>query len=159
MKEYTEKELKNKAEVYCLAAERCPLEVLTKLLRWGATEEQAQALVEGLEKDRFIDVRRFCRAFVRDKYRFSGWGKIKIMQALKLKRLPPDAISEGLAEIDGEEYDEVLYELLRRKYRTISARNEYERTGKLIRFAMGRGYTMDEVMKCVRMIASDEYME
>ena len=39
MKEYTENELRNKAEVYCLAAERCPSEVEAKLQQWGASAE------------------------------------------------------------------------------------------------------------------------
>lgn len=39
MKEYTENELRNKAEVYCLAAERCPSEVEAKLQQWGASRK------------------------------------------------------------------------------------------------------------------------
>ena len=34
MKEYTENELKYKAEAYCSATEHCPFEVMTKLSQW-----------------------------------------------------------------------------------------------------------------------------
>lgn len=40
MKIYTESELKNKAEAYCVRTERCPEEVAQKLEQWGATEEE-----------------------------------------------------------------------------------------------------------------------
>ena len=35
MKEYTENELKTKAEAYCAKTERCPFEVEQKLTQWG----------------------------------------------------------------------------------------------------------------------------
>ena len=86
MKEYTENELRNKAEVYCLAAERCPSEVEAKLQQWGASPETSAHILEHLQKERFVDTARFCRAFVRDKYRFNQWGRMKIIQALRMKQ-------------------------------------------------------------------------
>ena len=35
------------------------------------------------------------------------------------------------------------------KYRTIKAESDYERSMKLIKFAMGRGFTMDLIRRCI----------
>lgn len=157
MKEYTEAELKYKAESYCSKSEHCPEEVREKLRQWGATAEVAERILAALEKDRFVDTVRFCRAFVRDKYRFNQWGRMKIVQALRMKRLSSEDIEEGLEEIDDEEYAGILKNLLVQKSRSLKGGTEYERNAKLIRFAVGRGFAMDEVLRYVHQ--KDEFLD
>ena len=157
MKEYTENELRNKAEVYCLAAERCPSEVEAKLQQWGASPETSAHILEHLQKERFVDTARFCRAFVRDKYRFNQWGRMKIIQALRMKQLSSEAMTGGIAEIDEEEYRAILQKLLQQKARSISARNDYERNAKLIRFACGKGFLMEEILPLLPQTDGNEY--
>ena len=53
------------------------------------------------------------------------------------------------------EYVQILRELLRNKARSVKAKNTYERNGKLIKFALGRGFSMDVIMKVIE--ESDEY--
>ena len=150
MKEYTEKELKNKAEVYCSSAERCPSDVESKLEGWGGSPEVIASVMAHLYKERYLDDIRYCKAFVRDKYRFNQWGRIKISQALKMKGLSSDNINEGLAEIDDDEYNDILGNLVRQKAKSVKAATEYERNCKLIRFAAGRGFTVQEILKHVK---------
>lgn len=149
MKEYTEKELKNKAEVYCSSAERCPSDVEAKLEGWGGSPEVVASVMAHLYKERYLDNVRYCKAFVRDKYRFNQWGRVKIFQALKMKGLSSEEINEGLSEIDDEEYHGILGNLLSQKVRSIKASSDYERNCKLIRFATGRGFTMQEILRHV----------
>lgn len=150
MKEYTEKELKNKAEAYCSVAERCPSDLEIKLKGWGASAEITASVMEHLFKEKYLDTIRFCRAYVRDKYRFNQWGRVKIAQSLRMKGLANDEIDAGMDEIDEEEYNGILRELLMQKQKNIKADSDYERNSKLIRFAIGRGFTMQEIMKFVK---------
>ena len=159
MKEYTEKEWRDKAEAYCSAAERCPAEVAAKLRQWGADEKTAAVLIAHLLKERFLDESRYCRAFVRDKYRFNQWGRVKIAQALRLKQLPPAAIEEGLLEIDEDEYADILRSLITLKLRSVKAANDYDRNAKLIRYAVGKGYGMDELIRTVKNLDADELVD
>lgn len=159
MKEYTEDELKYKAEAYCSTTEHCPAEVMAKLIQWGADGEMSERILEHLQKERYVDSVRFCRAFVRDKYRFARWGRVKIVQALRMKHLSSEEIEAGVAEIDEEEYAKGLRDLLRQKNKSVSGKNEYERNTKLIRFAVGRGFTMGEVLRYVKQIDPDEFMD
>lgn len=159
-KECTEEEGRVKAEVYCSVAERCVDDVLRKLEQWGVPSDAHEAIVAHLIKERYIDQCRFAVAFVRDKYRFNQWGRIKIAQALRMKHVASDAISEALDEIDEEEYEDILTSLLQKKSRSVKANSEYERNGKLIRFAVSHGYDMGEIFRCMkRMGYEDESME
>ena len=55
MKEYSEAEIKNKAEVYCSSVERCPSDVEEKIRKWGASEEVTERIMAHLQKERYLD--------------------------------------------------------------------------------------------------------
>lgn len=153
-KEMDEMEARVKAEVYCSVAERCRMDVVGKLYQWGIDESQMNEIVSHLEKEGFVDSLRYAKAFVRDKYRFNQWGRVKISQALKMKQIASSEISLALEEIDEEEYGKTLETLLAKKLKTIKAATDFERNGKLIRFAASHGYEMDEIrcrMKCLEL--------
>lgn len=159
-KECTESEARLKAEAYCAAAERCISEVRRKLQLWGVSEDSAEIIIQTLVKDNYISEQRYVVAFVREKHRFNRWGTSKIAQALRMKQLPSALIEEAMHELDKEEYLSALSSLLQKKMKEVKARNDYERNGKLIRFALGRGYGMDDILSCLRkMGCDDEYME
>jgi regulatory protein len=79
---------------------------------------------------------------------------VKIQQALRMKRIRPEDIAAGLEAIDEEEYLENLRQLINQKRRSVKGASDYERNGKLIRFAIGRGYEMRDIMKFIN---SSEY--
>lgn len=154
--ECSENVARNKAEVYCSTVERCVSEVEAKLEQWGVTDEIREKIIKHLIDEKYIDQQRYCAAFVRDKYRFNQWGKVKISQALRMKRISPDLISLGMEEIDEEEYFEILSSLIEQKKKNVKARTGYERNGKLIRFALGRGFEMEVILRCVKQVDYDE---
>lgn len=158
--ECSENEARYKAEAYCSSMERCIADVEAKLEQWGATPEISEKVIGHLLKEKYIDQKRFCAAFVRDKYRFNQWGRMKISQALRLKKIPADIIALGLEEIDEREYLEILSDLIERKKKNVKARNDYERNGKIIRFAVSRGFETEAIMRCVKRVDCDDvYLE
>ena len=159
-KEMSAEEARLKAEAYCSLSEHCKSEVLGKLQQWGAPEKTWEAILNHLEKERYVDESRYATFFVRDKYRFNQWGRIKIAQALRMKYIPSACIDEAMEEIDEQEYLNILTSLLKKKVRSIKASNDYERNGKLVRFAAGHGYEIGDILLCMkRMGYDDEYME
>lgn len=156
----TEEEVRLKAESYCVAAERSRMEVSMKLQLWGVSVEAQERILCRLEKEKYLDEKRYAAAYVRDKYRFNQWGRVKIAQMLRAKQVSPGVVSAALEDIDETEYRSILISMLSRKRLTVKASNDYERRGKLIRFALGRGYEMDEVLSCMQRIGcDDEWME
>ncbi len=159
-KEMSAEEARLKAEAYCSLSEHCKSEVLGKLQQWGAPEKTWEAILNHLEKERYVDESRYATFFVRDKYRFNQWGRVKIAQALRMKHIPSVCIDEAMEEIDEQEYLNILTSLLKKKVRSIKASNDYERNGKLVRFAAGHGYEIGDILLCMkRMGYDDEYME
>lgn len=160
MKEkYSDNEALYKAEAYCTSAEHCVFDVQAKLELWNVAEEYRTKIIEHLKAEKYIDEQRYCVSFVRDKYRFNQWGRVKIIQALRLKRIPSDRITESLEAIDEEEYFSILSSLIEHKKKSIKARTEYERNGKLIRFAISRGFEMEVILRCVKQIDDERCFE
>ena len=72
-----------------------------------------------------------------------------MQQALWLKHIDSDIQQTVLDEIDDDEYLKVLKPLLKQKSKGIKAESDYERNQKLVRFALGRGFTFDIIRQCL----------
>lgn len=146
--EWSLDELKHKAEAYCATAEHCNTEVITKLQQWGAQSEQIEDILLHLATQRYIDEARYCHAFAHDKVRYQGWGRIKVRAALFAKHLPSSLINQAIADIDENEYFDVLKRVIDTKKRAINSKDPMARE-KLIRFCLQRGFTYDEISDLV----------
>lgn len=129
-------------EELCARSEQCTVDVRTKLFRWGVAQADADRVVERLTDTGFVDDARFARAYVRDKYRFSAWGRVKISSSLRLKRIPQDTIAEAMKEIDLRLYAATAMRTLRSKLRSLRDKgyDDYELRRRLYAFGIGRGY-------------------
>ena len=155
-KEMTEQEAFLQLAALCAQAEHCEQEMRDKLKRWGIDESVQNRIIERLVRERYIDNERYARAFVKDKIRYNKWGRRKVQQALWLKRIDKDIQQRVLDEIDDNEYLSVLRPLLKQKRKTVRAESDYELNRKLVRFALGRGFTFDIIRQCLDV---DEEME
>lgn len=133
----------------CAKAEYCTGDADDKMRRWGLDEEARQRNIDYLVDNHYIDNARYCRAFINDKITYNHWGRRKIEQALWMKHIPENVSSPILDEVPEEKYLEVLRPLLKAKMPSIKADSDYERSMKLIKFAMGRGFSIEEIKQCV----------
>lgn len=159
MKELSEEEALYKAAAYCSVAEHCLAEVVEKLMQWGVPAEGRERIMKRLVAEKYIDENRYCRAFIHDKLHYNKWGRVKIAQALRLKGIDSACYAPLLEEVDEDAYRSVLLALIDAKRKSVKGRNDYERNGKLIRFALGRGFEMSEIKRCLVMADEDEWMD
>ena len=136
----------------CMRGEHCQQEMVDKMKRWQLPDEAIARNMQFLVEKKFVDDSRFVRAFIRDKLTYNKWGRRKIEQALWQKRIPRTLSDPVFAEIEGTQYEETLLPLLRAKWPSVKARSDYERSQKLIRFALGRGYDYDVVRRCMEQL-------
>lgn len=149
MKQLSEEEARLRLTALCAQGEHCSYEMEEKLRKWGISEEAQARIMAHLINERYIDDERYCRAYIRDKIHYSKWGRRKIEQGLYMKRIDRSLSSAALDEVDDEEYLQVLRPMLKAKWRTIKAGSDYERSGKLIKYALSRGFTFDIIRQCI----------
>ena len=155
-KEITQQEAFLQLASLCAQAEHCEKEMRDKLKRWGIDESAQNHIIERLINERYIDDERYARAFVKDKIRYNKWGRRKVQQGLWMKQIVPEIQQRVLDEIDDQEYLNVLRLLLKQKRKSVKAESDYELNQKLVRFALGRGFTFDIIRQCLDV---DEEME
>lgn len=140
MKPLTYEQALSRAAALCGGSEHCSSEIRKKLLLWGLSPTQAEKAIGFLIDEKYIDSKRFCRAYCLDKFRYNHWGRIKISQMLRMLELDSSDINEGLDAIPEEEYQEVLQHVLEQKNKQLKDSDPYIRKGKLVRHALSRGF-------------------
>lgn len=124
--------------------------------RWGVADDAARKVLSRLQSERFIDDSRYAEAFVRDKLNLSGWGIYKIKSALRAKGVSKEIVEEVVSPmLEQTDMAERLEEIMRRRMRTLKYSSAYEAKTKLIRFAAGRGYDLDEAIECASKIVEE----
>lgn len=136
----------------CARAEKCSSDALRSMRRWGLSDTDARGVLERLIKERFIDDGRYAAAYVREKMRFSGWGERKIRAALRAKAIAPKIIDEAMSQMVPEDNTARLRDMLQKKAAKTTSRDLYDLKGKLVRFAVGRGFDLDDVLEVVEEI-------
>lgn len=159
MKVTTEQEAFLQLAALCARSEHCQYEMTEKMRRWELGDDLQARVIARLVSERYVDDERYARAFVKDKIIYNKWGRRKIEQALWQKHVDEDIRQQVLDEVDDEEYLSVLRPLLKQKRRTTKANSDYEMNQKLMRFALGRGYTFDLIRQCLDIDDSDELAE
>ena len=133
----------------CCQSEHCVADITEKLLRWGVSREDSDRIIDRLIDEKYIDESRYALAYVRDKVRFSHWGRVKIKSMLRMLRISEQDISNAFDSFDEDEYFGVLENVIESKRRTMSETNSYASRVKLIRFALQRGFEMHEITKFI----------
>ena len=130
----------NKAMAQCSRREFCISDIQTKLESWGVEAKDTEKIIDSLIKENFINDERFASAFVKDKFNYNKWGKVKIAMQLRLKRIQSGTINTALDSIDNEIYKKVLTELISSHRRTVKAKNQYDLKAKLLRYGLSKGF-------------------
>lgn len=145
----TEEDALRRLAALCAKGEHCTGELDDKMRRWGLDEAARCRVLDYLISRQFVDDSRFCRSFVTDKIRFEHWGRRKIEQALWQKHVAKEISAPILDAIPDEEYMEQLRPLLKAKWPSVKGGSDYERSMKLIKWAMSRGFSLEQIRKAI----------
>jgi regulatory protein len=130
----------SKAMARCSRREFCCDDIRTKLLSWEIDNNDADKIIGILINENFINETRFATAFVRDKFKYNKWGKVKITAHLRVKKLPPEIITFALDSIDNKQYSKLLHDILEDHIRSVKAKNQYDLKVKLLRYGLSKGF-------------------
>jgi len=140
---YDKKTALQKIANWCAYQERSQQKVRDKLYEWQMKPTEAEEIISTLIAENFLNEERFAMAYTSGKFKIKKWGKVKIKQALKLKRVPEQIIKKALNSIDSDEYFETLRYLLKKKQETEKEKNAVKRQFKLINYLHSKGYEKD----------------
>jgi regulatory protein len=142
-------EILKRLEYFCAYQERCEFDVLEKVKKLGLQNpEKTEMLIKRLQKDGFLDQKRFVNSYITGKVSIKKWGVNKIRAGLVQKRIEPVIIARGIMEIDAGLYQENLQALFEKKILALKDyKTDYQQKSKVIRFLSGKGYSSEEIYR------------
>jgi regulatory protein len=129
-----------KAMSLCAAREHCTEDLRYKLSAWNVNNADIDKIINVLHKENFINEERYTIAFVKDKFNYNKWGKVKIKAHLRAKQISPETIKRGLDSLDHELYINTLRSMLAGHRRKIKSKDQYDLKAKLMRFGLSKGF-------------------
>jgi regulatory protein len=139
-----------KAESFCAYQERAQQEVRNKLYEWGLWPDEVEELISELISTNFLNEERFTLAYVSGKFNIKKWGKIKIKQGLKLKKIPDKMITKALNSINYDDYLKTVLAAAEKKSKTITEKDPYKKRYKLTSYLMGKGFENDVIISVLK---------
>ena len=151
MKEvYSIKEAVHKIEHFCAYQERCHEEVVKKLRSMKMDSEEIDTIMVHLISDNFLNEERFACSFARGKHRIKHWGKIRIVNELKSKKITQTLINIALREISPEEYATTFHTLAEKNWESIRETNLMKKRKKFCDYMLRRGFESNKVFEKVK---------
>lgn len=148
-KSYTVREATIKLMQFCAYRDRSHKEVEEKLRELRMIPQAQEQIIIQLIQEDFLNEERFARSFVRGKFRIKKWGRIKIIQELKVREISKPIIEIALTEIEEQDYRVVLKELAKKKMNLIREKNLFKKKKKLSDYLIQRGYESNLVYETV----------
>lgn len=136
----TKEEGLSKLQRYCAYQDRCHQEVRTKLLDIGIYGDDLEEIISELIQDNFLNEERFARSYARGKFRMRKWGRIRIRQELKMRKISDYCMRKAMEELEEFDYEGTIDQLIVKKWREVKEKNEFKKRGKVATYLVGKGF-------------------
>ena len=133
-------EATQKLEYYCSYQDRCHKEVEEKLRSLNMISQASEQIIGHLIEHNFLNEERFACSFARGKHRIKHWGKIRIINELKFRKISKYNIDSALKEISLEEYSTTFHQLSERHWKSIKESNLNKKKKKFCDFLLRKGF-------------------
>ncbi len=144
------KEAIHKIEHFCAYQERCHDEVVQKLRTMKMDSNEIDKILAHLIQENYLNESRFACSFARGKHRIKLWGKVRIVNELKLRNITTYNINLALKEISPEEYEMNFNVLAERNWHSIKESNGLKKRKKCCDFLLRKGYESTMVYEKVK---------
>ena len=136
----TIKEAIQKLEHFCAYQDRCHDEVVAKLYSLKMSRDEIDIIIVKLIEDNFLNETRFACSFARGRHRIKHWGKIRIVNELKMRHISLININLALKEITPDEYQTTFDQLAQRCWNSLTETNSLKKRKKFCDYMLRRGY-------------------
>lgn len=147
---YSLTEAQNKLENYCAYQERCHKEIVEKLRGMNMIPQAIDLIIVHLIDNKYLNEERFACSFARGKHRIKHWGKIRIVNELKFRKISQYNITTALKEITAEEYNLTFHALADRQWPNIREINAVKKRKKFCDFLLRKGFESNLIYEKVK---------
>ena len=138
-------EVLQKLEYYCSYQERCHVEVQEKLRGFTISSAEKDQIIVRLIEQNFLNEERFASVFSISKFHQKKWGKIRIKNELKARKISDYLITKTIKEIPNEEYFETFEVLSSKHWETILEKNILKKRKKFCDYLLRKGWESEMV--------------
>ncbi len=147
---YSLMEAQSKLENYCAYQERCHKEIVEKLRGMNMIPQAIDLIIVNLIDNKYLNEERFACSFARGKHRIKHWGKIRIVNELKFRKISQYNITTALKEITAEEYNNTFHTLADRQWEKIRETNAIKKRKKFCDFLLRKGFESNLIYEKVK---------
>ncbi len=140
-----------KIKNWCAYQERSHFETKTKLYEFGLSTTEVDEVIALLIGENFLNEERFAEAFTRGKFRIKHWGKNKIKNELKYRKISEYSIKKALKQIDDDDYYATLKKVIARKIAETKEKNAFKKKHKVYQYAVSRGFESNLVSDILKL--------
>ena len=144
------KEVLHKIESYCSYQERCHVEVREKLRSFSLDNNEVDEIIVKLIGNNYLNEERFASLFSISKFHQKKWGKIRIVNELKARKISSFLISKAVKEIPMEEYYETFSKLSDHQWNVITEKNTIKKRKKFCDYLLRKGWESELVYAKVK---------
>lgn len=143
-------EAKSKLEYFCAYQERCHSEVLSKLYSLGVSTAYHDEIIVHLITENYLNEERFSRSFTRGKHINNHWGKLRIVNELKQRKITDYLVKKALSELPDELYFDTFNKISQNKWSTIKGKSIQHKKQKIIGYLFRKGYESEYIYEKIR---------
>ena len=136
----TVNEVIKKLEYFCSYQDRCHADVISKLFEFNLTQDEKDTVIVHLIENDLLNEERFVLLFAISKLHQKKWGKIRITQELKLRKVSSFLILKALKSLPDAEYDETFEILSEKCWDTITENNKLKKQKKFCDYLLRKGW-------------------
>ena len=145
-----EKDTLEKAKHFCAYQERCQKDVRDRMRRWGIDGVEIESTIADLITSGFLNEERFAVIYAGGKFRQKKWGRLKITMELRKRQISEYCIKAGLAEIEEDDYFNMLKSLIESKRGAVKTTNAFVKNKQVATYCIGKGYEPELVWSLLK---------
>jgi regulatory protein len=143
-----------KARHYCGYQERCHQEVKEKLYGFGLYKNQVEQLLAQLIEEDYLNEERFAVQFAGGKFRMKNWGRNRIQNELKMRKVSDYCIKKAMKELPDEDYQGALEKIAVKKWESLAMYSRPEQQKKTQDYLLYKGYEWPLIQQIVKKLAA-----
>lgn len=146
----TVSQILQKMEYFCVYQERCHTEVQEKLRSFFLTTIEKDEIIVKLIENNYLNEERFASIFSISKFHQKKWGKIRIKNELKARKISDFLITKAIKEIDAEEYFTTFQIISEKFWETILEKNALKKRKKFCDYFLRKGWESEMIYEKVK---------